>query len=81
MQRVSGSKFPFYKKEKDSAEHFCVLRAMISRELCAAKRNLHPLNIYKKDEEEESGYSLIDTEHHTSWGGSDACQVIYVKSS
>ena len=48
---------------------------MISWELCAAKRNLHPLNIYKKDEDEESGYSLIDTEHHTSWGGSDACQV------
>ena len=47
-------------------------RAMVTRELCAAKKNNLTLKVFS---ENKTHYSEIGSEQDFLWGGSDACQV------
>ena len=57
-------------------------RAMVTRELCAAKKTTLTLRVFSEkrsssssSSEQEPGYSVIGSRQHFLWGGSDACQV------
>ena len=57
-------------------------RALVKRELCAAKKTTLTLRIFSEkrsssssSSEQEPGYSVIGSRQHFLWGGSDACQV------
>ena len=56
-------------------------RAMVTRELCAAKKTILTLRVFSEkrssssSSEQEPGYSVIGSRQHFLWGGSDACQV------
>ena len=57
-------------------------RAMVTRELCAAKKTILTLRVFSdkrspssSSSEQEPGYSVIGSRQHFLWGGSDACQV------
>ena len=47
-------------------------RAMVTRELCAAKKNNLTLRVLS---EKKTHYSELGSREHFLWGGSDACQV------
>ena len=47
-------------------------RAMVTRELCAAKKNNLTLRVLS---EKKTHYSELGSRQHFLWGGSDACQV------
>ena len=62
------------------SNHDVSYRAMVNRELCAAKKTTLTLRVFSEkrsssSSEQEPGYSVIGSRQHFLWGGSDACQV------